>query len=380
MFTALVLASTLICGCGGGGGVTSNGGSSDGGTAPTPAAAPTVTTAQAQNGAVIVSLADSTTGAKIYYTLDGSTPATTSQVYQAPFLVASNLTVNAIASASGFTNSSVVTQSFTPNIVSGTLVWSDEFSNSGTSNVLPNSKIWAYDTGYQCCGNNEQETYCAAGSSTAPCDPNNPNAYLDTTGILHITARNPSGTTYTSARLKTEGQFSFMYGRIEARMMLPESQGMWPAFWLLGNNIVTLSWPGCGELDVMEHIDGNNPPAYVGATPPGYDWIAGSVHGGTSASEANGTQQYHPTGFSAAAWHTYGMIWSKGQVEYYVDDPTNVYATFTPANFPGHWPFDQGPQFILLNLAVGGSWPGNVDGTTVFPGDMQVDYVRIYTN
>jgi beta-glucanase (GH16 family) len=380
MFTALVLASTLICGCGGGGGVTSNGGSSDGGTAPTPAAAPTVTTAQAQNGAVIVSLADSTAGAKIYYTLDGSTPATTSQVYQAPFLVASNLTVNAIASASGFTNSSVVTQSFTPNIVSGTLVWSDEFSNSGTSNVLPNSKIWAYDTGYQCCGNNEQENYCAAGSSTAPCDPNNPNAYLDTTGILHITARNPSGTTYTSARLKTEGKFSFMYGRIEARMMLPESQGMWPAFWLLGNNIVTLSWPGCGELDVMEHIDGNNPPAYVGATPPGYDWIAGSVHGGTSASEANGTQQYHPTGFSAAAWHTYGMIWSKGQVEYYVDDPTNVYATFTPANFPGTWPFDQGPQFILLNLAVGGSWPGNVDGTTVFPGDMQVDYVRIYTN
>ncbi len=380
MFTALVLASTLICGCGGGGGVTSNGGSSDGGTAPTPAAAPTVTTAQAQNGAVIVSLADSTTGAKIYYTIDGSTPATTSQVYQAPFLVASNLTVNAIASASGFTNSSVVTQSFTPNIVSGTLVWSDEFSNSGTSNVLPNSKIWAYDTGYQCCGNNEQENYCAAGSSTAPCDPNNPNAYLDTTGILHITARNPSGTTYTSARLKTEGKFSFMYGRIEARMMLPESQGMWPAFWLLGNNIVTLSWPGCGELDVMEHIDGNNPPAYVGATPPGYDWIAGSVHGGTSASEANGTQQYHPTGFSAAAWHTYGMIWSKGQVEYYVDDPTNVYATFTPANFPGPWPFDQGPQFILLNLAVGGSWPGNVDGTTVFPGDMQVDYVRIYTN
>ena len=380
MFTALVLASTLICGCGGGGGVTSNGGSSDGGTAPTPAAAPTVTTAQAQNGAVIVSLADSTTGAKIYYTIDGSTPATTSQVYQAPFLVASNLTVNAIASASGFTNSSVVTQSFTPNIVSGTLVWSDEFSNSGTSNVLPNSKIWTYDTGYQCCGNNEQETYCAAGSSSAPCDPNNPNAYLDTTGILHITARNPSGTTYTSARLKTEGQFSFMYGRIEARMMLPESQGMWPAFWLLGNNIVTLSWPGCGELDVMEHIDGSNPPAYVGATPPGYDWIAGSIHGGTSASEANGTQQYHPTGFSAAAWHTYGMIWSKGQVEYYVDDPTNLYATFTPANFPGTWPFDQGPQFILLNLAVGGSWPGNVDGTTVFPGDMQVDYVRIYTN
>jgi beta-glucanase (GH16 family) len=377
MFTAFVLASALMCGCGGG-----SSGSTGVSTPPeTQAAAPAVSITTAQSGAVIASLATTTSGATIYYTLDGTTPTNTSQVYQAPFLVASNLTLKAIAAEPpGYLNSNVTSQSFTPNIASGTLVWSDEFSNSGTSNTLPNSKTWTYDTGFQCCGNNEQETYCAAGSSTAPCDPSTPNAYLDTTGILHITARNPSGTTYTSARLKTEGLFSFMYGRIEARMMLPESQGMWPAFWLLGDNIKTLSWPACGELDVMEHIDGNNPPAYVGATPPGYDWIAGSVHGGTSASEANGTQQYHPTGFSAAAWHTYGMIWSKGQVEYYVDDPSNVYATFTPANFPGTWPFDQGPQFILLNLAVGGSWPGNVDATTIFPGDMQVDYVRIYTN
>ncbi len=375
MFTALVLASALLCGCGGGSG---------GGTTAVPpeikAAAPTVTTTPVQNGAVVASLATTTSGATIYYTLDGSTPTNASQVYEAPFLVATNLTVKAIAAATGDLNSDVTSQSFSPNIASNTLVWSDEFSNSGTSNALPNSKIWAYDTGFQCCGNNEQETYCAAGSSTAPCDANNPNAYLDTTGILHITARNPSGSTYTSARLKTEGLFSFQYGRIEARMMLPESQGMWPAFWLLGNNIVTLSWPACGELDVMEHIDGNNPPPYVGGTPPGYDWIAGSVHGGTTAAHADGTQQYHPTGFSAAAWHTYGMIWNKGQVQYYVDDPANVYATFTPANFPGTWPFDQGPQFIILNLAVGGDWPGNVNGTTVFPGHMQVDYVRIYTN
>jgi beta-glucanase (GH16 family) len=377
MLTALVLASALICGCGGG-----SGGSTGTGTPPaTQAAAPTIGTASAQNGAVIASLATTTSGATIYYTLDGTTPTNASQVYQAPFLVASSLTVKAIAAEPpGYLNSNVTSQSFTPNIASGTLVWSDEFTGSGTSNILPNAKVWAYDTGFQCCGNNEQETYCAAGSGTSSCDPNNPNASIDPTGILHITARNPSGTTYTSARMKTEGLFSFQYGRIEARLLLPESQGMWPAFWLLGNNIVTLSWPACGELDVMEHIDGNNPPPYVGGTPPGYDWIAGSVHGGTSASEANGTQQYHPNGFSAAAWHNYGMIWSKGQVEYYVDDPSNVYATFTPANFPGTWPFDQGPQFIILNLAVGGSWPGNVDGTTVFPGDMQVDYVRIYTN
>ena len=377
MLTALVLASALICGCGGGGGGNT-------GTTTPPAmqaAAPTISTTSAQNGGVIAALATTTAGTTIYYTLDGTAPTNTSQVYQAPFLVASNLTVKAIAAEPpGYLNSNVTSQSFAPNIASGTLVWSDEFSNSGTGNVLPNAKVWAYDTGFQCCGNNEQETYCAAGSGTAPCDPNNPNAYIDATGILHITARQPSGTTYTSARLKTQGQFSFMYGRVEAKILVPESQGMWPAFWLLGNNIVTLSWPACGELDVMEHIDGSNPPIFVGAPPPGYDWIAGSVHGGTSANEANGTQQYHPNGFSAAAWHTYGMIWSKGQVQFYVDDPSNVYTTFTPANFPGTWPFDQGPQFVILNLAVGGSWPGNVDATTVFPGDMQVDYVRIYTN
>jgi beta-glucanase (GH16 family) len=379
MVAALVVASALICGCGGSGNNPGNGGS--GGTTLSPAATPIVTTANAQNGALIVSLADSTSGAKIYYTLDGSTPTTASQQYQAPVLVSSNVTVNAIATASGYTNSSVATKNFAPNIASGTLVWSDDFSNSGTSNIIPDSKTWTYDTGFQCCGNHELETYCAAGSATSPCDPNNPNAYIDSTGLLHVVGRNPSGTTYTSARLKTQGLFSFMYGRIEARMKLPESQGMWPAFWLLGNNIATLSWPACGELDVMEHIDGSNPPFYMGAAPPGYDWIAGSVHGGPSgAQEANGGEKYHPNGFSAADWHIYGMIWSKGQVQYYVDDPSNVYATFTPANFPGPWPFDQGPQFIILNLAVGGDWPGNPDATTVFPGDMQVDYVRIFTN
>ena len=167
-------------------------------------------------------------------------------------------------------------------------------------------------------------------------------------------------------------------------MTLPESQGMWPAFWLLGNNITTVNWPACGELDVMEHIDGSNPPPYAGAAPSGYDWIAGSVHGGASGSaEENGSEQYHPTGFSAAATHTYGMIWSKGEIEYYVDDSSKPYAIYKSTDAawsPTPWPFDSGPEFILLNLAVGGSWPGNVDATTVFPSTMQVQYVRIYAN
>jgi beta-glucanase (GH16 family) len=375
MFGYLPLSVSLLCACGGG---------SSGGMTVAPAqqaATPTITTAAAQNGALIVRLADSTSGATIYYTLDGSTPNHTSQEYQGPFLVAANMTVNAIAAAApAYLDSKLAAQAFTPGIASGALVWSDEFANSGGTTLAPNASVWTYDTGLNCCGNHELETYCAPASSAAPCSSSNPNAYVGTDGYLHIVAMQPSAGTYTSARLKSQGLFSFMYGRIEARIKLPESQGMWPAFWMLGNNIKTLSWPACGELDIMEHIDGNNPPAYVGATPPGYDWIAGSVHGGTTGAHADGTQQYHPSGFSAAAWHTYGMIWSKGQVLYYVDDPARPYATFTPSTFPGTWPFDQGPQFVILNLAVGGEWPGSPNATTPFPSEMTVDYVRIYAN
>lgn len=379
MLSLIFLAGTLVCACGGS--------SSNSGTQPppaTPTATPTISAVAAQNGAQVVALADTTSGAKIYYTLDGSTPTTKSQTYQAPFLIASNLTVKAIAAATGYSDSSPASQSFSPNIPSGTLVWSDEFSNSGTANAQPASSTWTYDTGTNCCGNNELETYCAWGSTASPCDSSNPNAYIGTDGMLHIVALKPSAGVYTSARLKSQGLFSFMYGRVEARMKIPESQGMWPAFWLLGNNIATVSWPACGELDVMEHIDGTNPPPSVGAPAPGYDWIAGSVHGGSSGSaELNGSQTYHPAGFIAGSWHTYGMIWAKGEVQYYVDDPSNVYATFksTDSQFAGGaWPFDAGPQFIILNLALGGDWPGNPDSTTVLPADMTVDYVRIYSN
>jgi beta-glucanase (GH16 family) len=350
------------------------------------AAAPTIATSTnngAQNSAVIVSLATSTSGATIFYTLDGSTPTASSQQYQAPFLVAANLTVNAIATATGLKSSSVATQAFSPNIASGTLVWSDEFSNSTGANAQPNPATWTYDIGTNCCGNNEWEDYCAWNSSVAPCNPASPNAYVDTDGYLHIVARQATpgafaAGDFTSARLKTQGFFSFQYGRIEASMMLPESQGMWPAFWLLGNNIATINWPACGELDVMEHIDGSNTPfGGPGTGPaPGYDWTQSSVHG----TGLNGGNPYTVPGFSATAWHTYGMIWTKGKIQYYVDSPANIYETFTPSSQIGTWPFDQGPQFVILNLAVGGDWPGNPNSTTVFPSQMLVDYVRVYTN
>ncbi len=374
MLAAIFLSGALVCGCGGGASA------STGTTTPpagaTPAATPTMFSSNAQNGAEVVRIAGSTPGSTIYYTTDGSTPTTSSEIYQAPFLVWSTLTVKAIATAPGYATSAVNSFIQTPNVSPNTLVWSDEFSNATGANAQPDAKVWTYDTGNSGFGNNELENYCAWGSTASPCDAGNPNAYIDTAGILHIVARKSSAGVYTSARMKSQGLFSFQYGRAEARMKLPEGQGMWPAFWLLGNNIRTINWPACGELDVMEHIDGSNPPPSVGAPAPGYDWVADSVHG----TNLDGTKQYHPSGFSAADWHTYGMNWSKGKVEFYIDDPSNVYATFTPNTQTGTWPFDDGPEFLLLNLAVGGDWPGSPDATTVFPSEIQVDYVRIYSN
>lgn len=366
VLAAILLSGVLLCGCNGAGAATVS-------ASATQTATPTVlsfTNSALQNGAVMVSLGYTTPGSLIYYTVDGTTPTTSSMRYLAPFLATSNLTVKAIAQAPGDTTSSVASRSFTPNIPSGTLVWSDEFSNSSGVNAQPNPSFWIFDTGNNGFGNSELENYCAWGSNASPCSAASPNAYVGTDSSLHIVAQQPSAGVYTSARLKTQGLFSFQYGRIEARMKLPEGPGMWPAFWMLGNNVTTVDWPACGELDVMEHIDGSNPKN------EGFDWVQGSIHG----TGLNGGIQYHPAGFSAAAWHTYGMIWTKGQIQYYVDDPANVYATFNASTQAGTWPFDAGPQFVLLNLAVGGTWPGSPDSTTVFPAEMLIDSVRVYSN
>jgi len=197
---------------------------------------------------------------------------------------------------------------------------------------------------------------------------------------LYIVAQQPSAGVYTSARLKTQGLFSFQYGRIEFRALVPEAQGFWPANWLLGNNIATVSWPACGEMDVLERInaEGINGPG----TP---DWNQGSIHGTGFTGGNLGTQYDFPNGETASTFHTYGMIWSPGSVSYYVDDPTQPYVTYTPASLNGIsgavWPFDGGQSnFIILNLAIGGDWPGSPNSSTPFPSNMLVDYVRIYTN
>jgi len=298
-----------------------------------------------------------------------------SQFYQGPFLVASNVTVKAIDILDVGT-STVASQSFSPNIPSGTLVWSDEFTNNSGSNAQPDPTIWTYDTGNSGFGNNELEDYCAWNSSAAPCDPANLNAYVGTDGYLHIVARQPSAGVYTSARLKSQGLFSFQYGRLEFSARVPEAQGFWPAVWLLGNNIATINWPACGEQDVLERVNAAGSP----------DWNAGSVHGtGFTGGTGLGTLYDFPSGSTAADWHTYGMIWAPGSVQYYIDNPANIYTSFTPSSLNSLsgavWPFDAGQSnFLIINLAIGGSWPGPPDSSTPFPSEMQVDYVRIYTN
>jgi beta-glucanase (GH16 family) len=162
--------------------------------------------------------------------------------------------------------------------------------------------------------------------------------------------------------LKSQGLFTQTYGRFEARIKIPYGQGMWPAFWMLGNDIDTKGWPTCGEIDIMENI-GREPSTVHGSMHgPGYD-------GGSSYSLSSGN-------FSDD-YHIFAVEWESNVVRFYVDG--TLYETRTPADLPAGatWVFDH-PFFILLNVAVGGNWPGSPDQTTVFPQTMLVDYVRVY--
>jgi uncharacterized protein (TIGR03437 family) len=230
------------------------------------------------------------------------------------------------------------------------LLWSDEFN--GAAGSPPNPTYWTYDLGTDCCGNNELETY-----TNLP-----ENAHMDGFGHLDIHIENPSPGVYTSARIKTEGLFGVDYGRIEARIKIPAGQGMWPAFWMLGNNITNIGWPNCGEIDIMENIGSTPATAY------------GSLHGPDSY---NATAQYQlPSGALADDFHVYSVEWSANEITFYVDG--NLYET--QSSGASGWVFNlpSNPFFIILNAAVGGDWPGAPNATTVFPQDMLVDYVRVY--
>jgi beta-glucanase (GH16 family) len=270
---------------------------------------------------------------------------------------------------------------------SWTLAWSDEFDVAAGSPI--NSSNWQYDTGILKV-NNEVEYYCAPGSSTPPCVSAAPNAYIDGNGHLIIQAIkiNSSVTPYsgswTSARLNTGKNLrNFQFGRLESSISLPVGAGLWPAFWALGNDISGVGWPASGEMDFMENV-----PASGGLGPNAF---RSTIHGGNSSSRCycggNGLGQSYKfpvkdhSGPSVAGFHSYGAIWSTNMVQFYVDDPSNVFLVRTVNDLPAGftWDFNR-PFFLLLNLAVGGtgSWPGPADGNTPNPAVMTVDYVRWY--
>jgi beta-glucanase (GH16 family) len=257
----------------------------------------------------------------------------------------------------------------------GAPVWSDEFN--GAANSAPDSAKWVYDVG-NLNVNHELEIYCAnpIGASPAPpCDATNPNAYQDGNGNLVIKAIKTASGTWTSARLKTKGipTANFQYGRMEARMKLPSATGLWPAFWMLGSNISTVGWPQSGEIDIMENVL---------TAPLGPTKIASTIHG-PGYSGGNGISHVYAFPNSGrvddSGYHIYGVIWSPYLIQFYVDDPTNVFTTVPASAIPSEtqWVYNH-DFFLIMNLAVGGDWPGPPDSTTPNPSLMYVDYVRVY--
>jgi beta-glucanase (GH16 family) len=236
------------------------------------------------------------------------------------------------------------------------LTWSDEFD--GASGAAVDSAKWVFESGAGGWGNSELEYYRTGAA----------NAALDGNGNLVITAKQEtySGSSYTSARMKTQGLASWKYGHIEARIKLPYGQGIWPAFWMLGEDISTNSWPKCGEIDIMENI-GKEPSVNHGS-------LHMPAAGTSNDSELTGSYTLK-SGKLSDDFHTYAIDWSASSIAFYFDGA--LYETQTPAAATGRtWEFDK-PFFILLNVAVGGQWPGSPDSTTVFPQTMTIDYVRV---
>lgn len=226
------------------------------------------------------------------------------------------------------------------------LVWSDEFDGTAV-----NKSNWVFETGNNNgWGNNELEYYTSRAA----------NATISNGNLLIIAKKETyGGKEYTSARMKTQGLHDFTYGKIEARIKAPVGQGIWPAFWMLGKSINQVGWPKCGEIDILEHINSVN-------------YVNGTIHW-----DNNGHASYGKTTVcDVKKYHVYGIEWDTKAIKWFVDGIK--YGEASIANNINSTDEFHAPFFILLNLAVGGNWPGNPNATTVFPDTMFVDYVRVY--
>lgn len=232
------------------------------------------------------------------------------------------------------------------------LVWSDEFSGDA---IDPSN--WTYDLGNGSggWGNNELQTYTNSANNSFVADDK-----------LFIVAEKVGESAYTSARLKSVDLQEFQYGRIDVRAILPKGQGIWPAIWMLGANYPEEGWPACGEIDIMELL-GHLPGTVHGTAHWGIDWSNWN-HQGLSKS-------IYPEYFDEE-FHVFSIDWTEDNIDFIMDD--EVFFNINPSMMNGQpYPFNN-PFFFILNVAVGGNWPGNPDETTTFPVFMAVDYVRVY--
>ena len=233
------------------------------------------------------------------------------------------------------------------------MVWSDEFEGTNL-----NEKFWNYEIGNNNgWGNNELQYYKKENTSVKD-------------GYLIVEAKNESAGNqiYTSSRLTTQNKYNFKYGRVDIRAALPKGQGIWPALWMLGKNITTVSWPKCGEIDIMEMVGGNSG---VGSDKTTY---------GTAHWDNNGTRALYggntklTSGIFNDEFHVFSIVWDAQKIVWYLDDKQFHVIDTTPAGLSEF----QEEYFLLVNLAIGGDWPGKPDGTTVLPQYLVVDYIRVF--
>lgn len=263
----------------------------------------------------------------------------TAQKQDLYFKVVFSNPVNGVLTRSGVTIKII-------NVDYATLVWSDEFDTGPL-----NTATWNYEQGAGGWGNNELQDYTDSDD----------NVHIDN-GYLHITALNPSASSYTSGRITTQGKKEFTYMRVDIRAKLPEGQGIWPALWMLGSNFSSVGWAKCGEIDIMEYL-GHEPAK-----------VYGTIHWDANGYTNRGGNYTLSSGTFSTSFHLFSFIWTPNNLRWLVDGYQYLKINLSSINgFPINF-----PQFFIFNIAVGGNWPGYPDETTTFPQHMIVDYIRVY--